>query len=74
MTNKQTLSELADRIERAEPNYVAERQLPRGMTCAACVHGSRCDGLFGAVRKAFTSCDFWPSRFQARAAMQETGE
>ncbi len=48
-----------------EPDYAAERRLPEGVTCARCLHGSRCDGLFGAVRKAFTSCDFWPSRFVA---------
>jgi hypothetical protein len=50
-----------------EPNYEMERRLPAGITCAACRHGSRCDGLFGAVRRGFTSCDFWPSRFKALA-------
>jgi len=47
----------------AEPNYAAERKLPAGATCADCRHGKRCDGLFGAIRNAFTSCDFWPSRY-----------
>lgn len=47
----------------AEPNYDAERVIPDGLTCAACVNGPRCDQLFGAVRRAFTSCDYWPSRF-----------
>jgi hypothetical protein len=47
----------------AEPNYAAERRLPDGVSCADCRHGARCDGLFGAVRQGFTSCDFWPSRF-----------
>lgn len=48
-----------------EPDYVAERRLPEGLTCKACVHGPRCDVLFGAIHKGFTSCDFWPSRFVA---------
>lgn len=47
-----------------EPDYAAERKLPPGKTCADCAHGPRCDGLFGAVRRGFTSCDFWPSRFR----------
>lgn len=46
-----------------EPDYHAERRLAPGLTCADCRHGPRCDALFGAVRRAFTSCDFWPSRF-----------
>ena len=50
-----------------EANYEAERRLPEGITCAACCHGPRCDGLFGAVRKGFTSCDFWPSRYAPAA-------
>lgn len=49
----------------AEPDYAAERRLPDGVTCVDCRHGSRCEALFGAVRKRFTSCDFWPSRFVA---------
>lgn len=49
--------------QQIEPDYAAERKLPDGMTCADCRHGSLCDGLFGAVRRGFTSCDFWPSRF-----------
>jgi hypothetical protein len=49
----------------AEPDYAAERRLPDGITCADCRHGQRCDGLFGAVRRQFTSCDFWPSRYHA---------
>ena len=49
----------------AEPNYAAERRLSPGLTCADCHHGVRCDGLFGAVRRQFASCDFWPSRFTA---------
>jgi len=51
----------------AEPNYAAEMKLPEAMTCADCKHGPRCDALFGAVRKGFTSCDFWPSRFVCKA-------
>jgi hypothetical protein len=47
----------------AEPDYAAERRLPEGVTCASCQHGPRCNALFGAVRRGFTSCDFWPSRF-----------
>lgn len=57
----------ADQLRAAkalEPNYAAERKLPEGMTCANCQHGARCEGLFGAVRRGFTSCDFWPSRFR----------
>lgn len=46
-----------------EPDYCAERKLPAGKTCADCKHGLRCDGLFGAVRRQFTSCDFCPSRY-----------
>lgn len=46
-----------------EPDYAVDRRLPTGITCADCSHGKRCDGLFGDVRKQFTSCDFWPSRF-----------
>lgn len=45
------------------PNYDAEMRLPAGKTCADRKHGLRCDALFGAVRLAFTSCDFWPSRY-----------
>lgn len=58
-----------------EPDYHAERRLPIGLTCADCLHGKRCDRLFGAVRRAFTSCDFWPSRFTqgASAGTAETG-
>lgn len=48
-----------------DPDYAADRKLPEGLTCAACRNGPRCDGLFGAVRRAFTTCDFWPSRFLA---------
>lgn len=47
----------------SEPNYAAEMRLPAGKTCADCHHGERCDGLFGAIRRGFTSCDFWPSKF-----------
>ena len=46
-----------------EPDYAAERKLPDGKTCADCRHGARCDALFGAVTRGFTSCDWWPSRF-----------
>jgi hypothetical protein len=53
-----------------EPNYAAEMKLPAGITCADCQHGHRCDALFGAVRRAFTSCDFWPSRFVPAAALR----
>lgn len=55
----------------AEPNYAAERKLPAGTTCADCRHGQRCDGLFGAIRHSFTSCDFWPSRFDPIALEPE---
>ena len=55
---------------RVEPDYQAERKLPAGKTCADCVHGKRCDALFGAVRRAFTSCDFWPSRYRALAEQE----
>jgi hypothetical protein len=51
----------------SEPNYSAEMRLPQGKTCADCIHGLLCDGLFGAMRRKFTSCDFWPSRFSAGA-------
>lgn len=54
-----------------EPDYVAERKLPDGKTCADCQHGNICDGLFGAVSKGFRSCDFWPSRFRENQ-MQES--
>ncbi len=47
----------------AEPDYAAERRLPEGKTCADCRFGPKCDGLFGAVRRGFTSCDFWPSKW-----------
>lgn len=43
--------------------YEANRKLPEGKTCVDCAHGSRCDGLFGAVRRKFTSCDFYPSKY-----------
>lgn len=55
----------------SDPDYQAERLLPSGKTCADCRHGARCDGLFGAIRKGFTSCDFWPSRFAVRAILME---
>jgi hypothetical protein len=41
-------------------------RLPAGKTCANCHHGLRCNALFGAIRRGFTSCDFWPSRFLER--------
>lgn len=56
------VAEIASR----EPDYGKERKLPEGMTCAECQHGRRCDGLFGAIRKGFTACDFWPSRFRSK--------
>lgn len=49
-----------------EPDYAAEMLLPEGKTCADCRNGKLCDGLFGATRRAFTSCDFWPSRYIAK--------
>lgn len=52
----------------AEPDYAAERRLPEGKTCADCAHGPRCNALFGAVRRGFTSCDWWPSKFTAKDA------
>lgn len=58
-------------LSHREPDYAAERRLAEGVTCASCAHGARCDGLFGAVRRGFTSCDFWPSRFVAAAAPAE---
>lgn len=48
---------------RREPDYAAEMRLPEGKTCADCFHGPRCDGLFGALKRGFTSCDFWPRRY-----------
>lgn len=51
---------------KAEPDYSAEMKLAPGDTCADCIHGQRCDALFGAVRRKFTSCDFWPNRFERR--------
>ena len=56
-----------------EPNYSAERKLANGLTCADCRNGPRCDGLFGAVRHKFTSCDFWPPRFVPLATDQPEG-
>lgn len=50
-----------------EPNYSAEMKLPPGKTCADCRSGETCDKLFGAVRRRFTTCDYWPSRFVAKA-------
>ncbi len=50
-----------------EPDYHAEMKLPEGITCADCRNAERCDMLFGAVRRGFTSCDFWPSRFVQKA-------
>lgn len=47
----------------SEPNYAAEMKLPEGKTCADCNNGRVCNALFGAVRRRFTSCDFYPSRF-----------
>lgn len=58
-------------IEGLEPNYSTEMSLPQGKTCADCMHGPVCDGLFGAVKRAFTSCDFWPSRFRTPALKGE---
>lgn len=56
--------ELDRRIARAkEPDTNSEMQLPKGKTCSDCRNAERCDMLFGAVRRAFTSCDFWPSRY-----------
>jgi hypothetical protein len=55
----------------SEPNYHAEMRLPEGKTCADCRNGARCDALFGAVRKGFRSCDFYPSRFVARQHKDE---
>lgn len=53
-----------------EPDYDAEMKLPEGKTCADCVHGQRCDMLFGALRRRFTKCDFWPSRYRELAETQ----
>jgi hypothetical protein len=53
-----------------EPNYHAEMQLPPGKTCADCRNGPRCNALFGAVRKGFQSCDFYPSRFVEKEPTQ----
>lgn len=46
-----------------EPDYSAGRRLPVGETRTGCAHSSRCDVPFGAVRRGFTSCDFWLSRY-----------
>lgn len=55
-----------------EPDFAAEMRLPAGMACSDCVNGPRCDALFGAVRRGFTSCDFYPSRF-VQATVWVTG-
>lgn len=49
-----------------EPDYDAEMRLPEGVRCDDCVHAQRCFG-FGFSATGRTSCDFWPSRFYARA-------
>lgn len=62
------------KVSEREPDYSAEMRLPEGKTCGDCVHGRRCDMLFGAVRRKFTSCDFWPSKFApTRRAIEEGG-
>jgi len=51
-----------------EPDYAAEMKLPPGKTCADCRNGPACDKLFGAVRRGFTSCDWWPRRYAPLSA------
>lgn len=53
-------------VPQKEAAQIASMNLPAGKTCADCFHGKHCDALFGAVRRGFTSCDFYPSRFSAR--------
>ena len=49
-----------------EAAQIASMKLPEGKSCADCKHGKRCDALFGAIRRGFVSCDFYPSRLAAR--------
>jgi hypothetical protein len=42
-----------------------DMDLPDGMTCADCVHCRRCCLMFGHIPED-RSCDWSPSRFQAR--------
>lgn len=56
-------AQISGATRRGEPDYSAEMRLPAGKTCADCLNGPICDGLFGAVKRGFASCDFWPSRF-----------
>lgn len=42
-----------------------DRALPAGKTCSDCLHFLRCRLLFSA-KPLWSSCDFWPSRFQGR--------
>lgn len=54
-----------------EAAQIAAMSLPEGKACADCRHGTRCDALFGAVRREFVSCDFYPSRFSARKGQDQ---
>jgi hypothetical protein len=49
-----------------EPDYDAEMRLADGLRCDDCRHFSRCAG-FGFTTPGRTSCDFWPTRFLAKA-------
>ncbi len=44
-----------------------EMNLPEGKTCGDCVHSRRCSLIFGRI-PADEVCDWYPSRFQAKAA------
>lgn len=50
---------------------LAGMALPTGKTCGDCQHWPRCKALIQDRDPGETSCDFSPSRFRARAAMED---
>ena len=50
-----------------DPADPDKMRLPVGATCGDCVHLRRCVSIFGHT-ETDTTCDWSPSRFQARPA------
>jgi len=47
-------------------DYDAAMKLPPNMTCAQCIHYSRCAIVLGCTTAERTSCDFYPNKFIQR--------
>lgn len=51
--------------------YDIAMNLPPGKTCRDCANGPVCDQLFGAMRRGFTRCDFYPSHYREAATKED---